>query len=508
MSKYLVLLDTDKIKQYIYSTGTLKSIRGASSILADLNETQAVEKRVNSYDGECVFAGGGQVMAEFPSDSQADEFISAEQAEYAIFNASITGIKEEYNGNFKDAVERAQTRLKRAKEERAYGESLPSSPLFKTCQLCGIASASRIKYSKFVCASCELKEDRGEEIREKPAKSPVFARFLNFVEGQPAYQEWKHATFTEDLSKLGEISNPGNYLGLICADGNRMGERLLERTSKTEYQELSKAIEKGLQESVFESLQTHLPKPLNGRIPFEFVILGGDDLILFTPAEKVIPITLEILKKFAEKTGTFAQGIGGETLTLSAGVAIAHSKFPILSFTGLGENLLAKNLNKEKWYGAETDSQREEISTIDYLVIATPSVNPIEVIREKDLTYTIGQYKHTLTQRPFTLEKANKIASVVKDIKKSKLSRSRLYSILDALHKGKNQSILSTLSLMVRAKGEKGEGESIKNLFERLKNEPLLFPNGGNVFPWNSSESFAYDTPFLDILEVYDFIEE
>jgi CRISPR/Cas system-associated protein Cas10 (large subunit of type III CRISPR-Cas system) len=445
MSKYLVLLDTDKIHRYIYSSGTLKSIRGASSILAKLNEEKAVKNRVESHGGECIFAGGGQVMAEFNSDKQADEFIIAEQAEYKKRDASITGIKEEYVDGFK--VENAQIKLRRAKEERTYETHYLSNPFLKTCQLCGVNPASKIKYEKFICTACERKTDKGEEIRKKPGESPIYAKFLEFVEKQHTYQEWKKAIFTEDLSKLGEFSNPENYLGLIYADGNRMGERLLDRTSKTEYQELSEAIENGLQESVFESLLKYIPMPCEGKIPFEFVIMGGDDLILITPAEKAIPIALETLKKFERKTGAIAKKIEEKTVdieeknkekkfTLSAGVVIAHSKFPISSFTKLAEDLLtsAKKLNKEKWYGAESESQRKEISTIDYLVISSPSANPIEVIREKELTYKLGENTYKLTQRPFTLEKADKIVNIVKDeIKKSKfLSRSRLYSLHDA----------------------------------------------------------------------------
>lgn len=506
MSKYLVLLDTDKIKRYIFSTNKLKLIRGASSILAELNEKEAVKNRVAWHNGECVFAGGGQVMAEFNSDTKAEEFIIAEQAKYENCDAYITGIKEEYTGGFK--VENAQIKLRRAKEERTYETHILSNPFFKTCQLCGINPASKIKHEMFVCTACERKTDKGEKIRKKPRESPIYAKFLEFVEKQPTYQEWKKAEFTEDLSKLGELSKPENYLGLIYADGNRMGERLLDRTSKTEYQELSKAIENGLQESVFEALRKYIPNPIKGTIPFEFVILGGDDLILFTPAQKAIPIALEILKQFEEKMKKCADEIGEKKFTLSAGVVIAHSKFPISSFTKQAEDLLtsAKKLNKEMWYGAESKSQRKEISTIDYLVISSPSANPIEVIREKELTYKLGENTYKLTQRPFTLEKADKIVNIVKDeIKKSKfLSRSRLYSLHDALHKGKNQSILNVLSLVTRLKGE--EQENVKKLFAEIRNDTLLYPDGGALFPWNVGE--VYDTPVLDMLELYDFIEE
>jgi CRISPR-associated protein Cas10/Cmr2 subtype III-B len=543
MNKYLVLLDTDKIHRYIYSSGTLKSIRGASSILAELNEKETVKNRVASHNGEYIYAGGGQVMAEFNSDKEADEFIRAEQAEYEKCNALIPGIKEQYADDFKDVVEKSQIRLRRMKEERAYETPhLLSNSFFKTCQLCGINPASKPKYDKFICTSCKMKMERGEEIRKDPKKSPIYARFLDFIKKRPPYHEWKKAVFTKDLSELGELSNPKNYLGFIYADGNRMGERLFKRTSKTEYQELSSTIEEGLQESVFESLLEYIPEPYprylftwdkvpgsdnekllnylkenhnanwvesaeiskssdgrtiriskennsaeirinekeenvileidsiriydlkvkleNGRlkiferkIPFEFIIMGGDDLIIITPAEKAIPIALRTLEKFEERTEDIAKKIGEKKFTLSAGIVIAHSKYPISSFTQRGEELLksAKKLNKKNWYGAESESERQDISTIDYLVVTTPSANPVDSIRKKDLVYTMGtkgEYTHKLTQRPFTLQKARKIIDTAKEIKKSGLSRSRLNLISDSLLKGKNQSILNILSLI------------------------------------------------------------
>jgi ubiquitin len=507
MKKYLVLLDTDKIKRYIFSTNRLKLIRGASSILAELNEKEAVKNRVGKYNGEYIFAGGGQVMAEFNSAEKAEEFISAEKAEYEKLDAFITGIKEEYTDGFENVVQRAQIKLRRAKEERAYVTHLLSNPFFKTCQLCGVKPASKLKYDNFVCTACERKMDGGERIRKKPEESPIYAKFLEFVEKQHRDQEWKKAKFTEDLSELGKLSKPENYIGLICADGNRMGERLFKRKSKAEYQDLSKAIESGLQESVFESLLEYIPNPCEEKIPFEFVIMGGDDLIMITPAEKAIPIALKTLEKFED----IAKERGAEKFTLSAGVVIAHAKYPISSFTQRGENLLesAKRLNKEYWYSVEKKSERPDISTIDYLVVTTPSTNPVDIIREKDLVYTMGptrEYIYKLTQRPFTLEKACKVRDTVNEIKKSGLSRSRLYSLSDSLLNGKNQSILTILSLINRLKGEE---KNIRHLFEKIRAETDFYQNDG-LFPWNSSEGEidSYDTPFLDILEIYDFIEE
>jgi hypothetical protein len=72
------------------------------------------------------------------------------------------------------------------------------------------------------------------------------------------------------------------------------------------------------------------------------------------------------------------------------------------------------------------------------------------------------------------------------------------------LHKGKNQSILNVLSLVTRLKGE--EQENVKKLFTKIRNDTLLYPDGGALFPWNVGK--VYDTPILDMLELYDFIEE
>ena len=512
MSKHLVLMDTDKIKRYIHSSSKLKSIRGASSILSELNDKKAVKIRVEKHSGECIFAGGGQVMAKFDSGEEAGNFIRTEQAEYEQYDASITGIKEEYTKSFKDVMENARIRLTKAKEEKAYKKQLLSNPFFKTCQLCGINPASEQKYELCICTSCEMKIERGEEIRRNPKKSPIFKIFLNFIKDRPVYQEWNKAVFTDDLSDLGKLSKPKNYLGLIYADGNRMGERLFMRTSETEYQELSKAIEKGLQESVFESLLEYIPNPYDRKIPFEFVIMGGDDLIMLTPAEKAIPIALKILEKFEEKTADFANSIKQNKFTLSAGVAIAHSKYPVSSFAKRGEDLLesAKKVNKKSWYGVKDESKREDISTIDYSVITTPSANPVDIMRENDLTYTIktaGQLNYyTLTQRPFTLQKACKVLEIVEQIKQSGLSRSRLYSISNTLIEGKNQPVLNILSLITRLKeNEKG----IKKLFEKIRNETLFYQDN-SLFPWNilKENTDTYDTPFLDFLEIYDFIEE
>ncbi len=144
--------------------------------------------------------------------------------------------------------------------------------------------------------------------------------------------------------------------------------------------------------------------------------------------------------------------------------------------------------------------------SVDYLVVNTPSANPVDIIREKDFTYTIGPNIYKLTQRPFTLQKARKIRDTVKEFKNSGLSRSRLYSISESLLKGKNQSILNILSLIIRLKGDE---KKIEQILKEMREENLFYQDN-RFFPWNTLRACAdtYDTPFFDILEIYDFIDE
>ena len=53
--KLLVSFDTDRIKEYIFATGRLREIRGASAILDELNRLDMVEKS-SEFRAEKIYA--------------------------------------------------------------------------------------------------------------------------------------------------------------------------------------------------------------------------------------------------------------------------------------------------------------------------------------------------------------------------------------------------------------------------------------------------------------------
>src|SRR3990172_1763470 len=93
MNRVIASFDTDRIKEYVFSTGVLKDIRGASALLDELNRKEMQEK-VKEIDStaECIFANGGSGMFEL-DESKADDCIKAIEKLYhtKTITGSVTG---------------------------------------------------------------------------------------------------------------------------------------------------------------------------------------------------------------------------------------------------------------------------------------------------------------------------------------------------------------------------------------------------------------------------------
>ncbi|MFQ5640320.1 MAG: hypothetical protein ACE5IR_20255, partial [bacterium] len=97
---YLAILDTDKVKDYVFATNDLKEIRGASGLLDNLNlEQMKLELNNGSYGSEGVdwrpiyIAGGGAKLL-FKEQERAQCFVCEIEKKYQAFTtiSSITGI--------------------------------------------------------------------------------------------------------------------------------------------------------------------------------------------------------------------------------------------------------------------------------------------------------------------------------------------------------------------------------------------------------------------------------
>ena len=168
--KVLVSFDTDRIKEYVFATGKLKEIRGASAILDELNRWDMVEKG-REFGAERIYANGGSGMFVVPESSAAD-LVHAVEKEYRLRTrtGSITGASIELPEGFRNQdniqpyLQPLAYRLRLNKDRNISNQPLLTHPFLRTCDSCGDQYASksvRGPEPELLCRSCK-KEKRQE----------------------------------------------------------------------------------------------------------------------------------------------------------------------------------------------------------------------------------------------------------------------------------------------------------------------------------------------------------
>lgn len=517
---YLVLLDTDRIKEYLFATNKLKEIRGASAILDKLNQQETSKILLNSgygqgnilshtegytvtwssahlLDWQMVYFGGGAVQILFKEKEEADRFCLSIEKRYHDQTdgvASITGVVVERKPyeEFKEWVKRGHKALRKRKDEKYLRLQPLSAPHFKSCESSGIYVAETYDYSAtphFIHRSVSAKrqEESGGFLRK------FKTRAKKNKSQSPKWQNIENAVPPEDLNEIGNLFR--GYVGFIYADGNRMGTRFQSREDAKAYSDLSTLIQTGTENAIFDAMLTHLrliPFEKKGerkwRLPFQLLILGGDDLMVVVPANKAIEIAKDFCDQFKGYTG----------ISISAGVLITHANYPIhLMMEHAGELLksakrLSNNLFKE-------DNSQNEVCTIDYMVLKGALFKDLKTMRQEELTVQASGREPVLRlyQRPYTTSDLENLINSIREFKKSGFPHSRLKSIYRSLYRGRAQATLDLCLMMSRL--EKKPCETMKHFCQK---------QGLPFFPWQKDEDKKeYMTPFIDLIELYDFID-
>ena len=500
--KYLVLLDTDRIKEYVFSTNKLKEIRGASAILDNLNLVETAKFTPKDKATE-IYVGGGTGKFWFADKSEAEEFTTTIEKIYQkeTHTASITSWIEERkeHDNFKDVLDRAEKQIRRKKESKKYFTQLCSNGYFKYCELCGIYPATKLHElpyeSKWLCFSCLAKN------KASGKKIEIYKRLerkLNEKKGIRLTQE----NYPDDFNEIGDSYDSKGYLGFIYADGNGMGKILQtilnnDPDNDNLLYNFSSAVDTATKDGIIESLLKNIPELEREKrkkkeiFPVELIIAGGDDLVIAVPATKALQIALDFSDNFEHIYSEMFKPKDRQGATVSCGVVIAKSTYPINLFFKSSEELLksAKKLSKKPLL---TDKNATVGSAIDFSVVKTSATGNLQEIRKSELTIDDELY---LTERPYELEKLRELINFIKQCKENGFPNSKLKVLYSSLFKGKKQATLDYLKLISRLKNE--QKDMFKNKFHEF-----------TMIPWREKdgEIQAFTTPFLDFVEVYDFI--
>jgi len=540
--------DTDKIKEYVFESAKLPEIRGASMILDDLNY-QRLPKLVEKRRGEVIYRGGGSLLALVPAaeaealQQEIEELypsetgtatitcvyrpVTNEECEHGpsgFTHAKLLELKKglapsdwrrvaayypsqkasdgdavdeeafERRRCFGELVALLGILLRREKERKRIAPLFEAIPFARRCEACGMRPAQFVD-GRYLCGPCELKFGRKERRERKGLWTRRFAEFCANENVQVDTQT------PRDLTELGDD------IAFIYADGNEVGRWLESSRRKEDYEARSKALRQATEGATYAALVKHLRGKAgpDGRVPvrpFEIVSIGGDDLVLIAPAQGALLVAEDICREFERRLKALAPPDEGKTgsktsLTMSAGVAIANCHTPIYFLRNLAAQLL-KSAKK----GAHESGK----GTVDFLVLKSettlatelshrrknPPVRYVDPLRGEELR---------LTGLPYTLDDLDKLIATAQDLRA--LASTQVEAYRRVLHRGRLRATLYFLYQYARA--DKDVRCRLGQAYDRWRSADDKFtPPWFALDPLRGHERFW--TPWEDAAQIMDFV--
>lgn len=499
MNQSLVAFDTDQIKDFVFATSRLKEIRGASALLDRLNRG-----KMPQLVGETpIYASGGGGL--FVVDTgQAEAVIQSVQQTYRqeTHTASITGATVELPGDQQGDVQRqldlVRHRLKAAKGAPLSSvQTLLTHPLLHFCDSCGVQYASASQDGEMICQTCATKREEDDKVKEeiarwtsgrqKPDPNRVWGRLLNELNAH-AYPTAGYGR-PDDFEKLGGLSSPKGYMGLIYADGDDMGREIEHITTLEEMERFSEAVDGALYRTVGEAIAQHLQPGPDKTWPFDVLLLGGDDLVMVTRAQSAVECALHIVERFPKLT---VERWGKSPLTLSASVVLAHAHYPIGSLLKLAESGL--KFAKQKAALRKRHGESLGSGLINFLVISSASHLDFAQYYRQTLSQEDGHTTFYRTQRPYTADEMHDLLAKIEQV--SDVPRTKLEQLRAAVFKSQQQGTIEAMMATLRSRASVRQ-----KLLELVGDTPELQLH----LPWVQKDENWF-TPVLDVIELLDFV--
>ena len=537
----IVLLDTDNIQGFIFATNRLKEIRGASALIDALifqdipgiighyfphnnleqiaTEQYCIQKDAAFSDFEngqldcwiiSLGAGSARMLVAQNAETSVAKMLAEIEETYREKSGgglTLTGIQLAQRGGetVMELMNRAETILRARKRNKSLKCQTVSNPFMKPCESAGLEWASElitVPEERFVSLVTTKKADSAV------VRKSYFSRFAEYTTKQhlrsqlvtdynKAQGSARSQYVPDDLTALGETPNAGGYIAVIYADGNRMGWRLQNHfDSCSQLTRFSEQVTQATKSAVFSALSPLLENGLP-HFPFEVFLIGGDDILLALPAHLAVPFVLDFAQKFRTETEYETKDGNNTTVSLGTGLIFAHANHPLHELIDKAKTL-AKSAKRKSLELFVKSGKSQEVDCIDFLVSKGSGIKTHETILESELQYddiVLGsQQTITLHKRPYTLADFQQAIETVVDLKRSKFPNSKIKQLFRALYQGWAQGTLECLQIASR-------------LPERARNALFAKFSATLHFPWQQSQPGEYETPLLDWIELYDFVE-
>jgi CRISPR-associated protein Cmr2 len=165
------------------------------------------------------------------------------------------------------------------------------------------------QYAAFPFEGTVLFRSRHRDLREEAeiaADDSAFAQLVNALD-----------VISRAAKEKGLPAEPSPYLGVLVADGDRMGAALSRLTSPDGHRQFSQAL------AGFAGEAARIVGEHHGVLVYS----GGDDVLAFVPVDRCLACARELHDAFGDALARWSTAEG--PLTLSVGLAIAHFMEPL-----------------------------------------------------------------------------------------------------------------------------------------------------------------------------------
>jgi hypothetical protein len=360
LTNYAYMFEAKGIQRYIFASGKLRDVVGASDLVAGLASSDGSDDgekdKIGSFWPEQASfsrrAGGAFCI--HSEDKNALVLLRAKWRHYILTN--LPGLE------FVDVIAKAadgELPLKAMhacfKEAGGIRSNYPSDvpglgrPITKIAPLTGRPAVTELRYGKdqvFVDAI-----GLPQRLHAEQTKLDIIA--MRFVENA---NNWKFPRNYDDGIEEEDdreknplfpfkLGSEDKRIAIIHADLSGLGDlfRTMGRVqgfTVTENFRLAKDIEDSISRAVKTAVAEFiLPAAIDSVLPARPVLLGGDDITIIVRADLAIPFTAQLLKNIEKECGHIGSADNHNALSACAGIAIVGKGTPFLTAYALADDL-------------------------------------------------------------------------------------------------------------------------------------------------------------------------
>ena len=539
MKYFSLFFEARGIQSYIFESGKMKEMVGASELVKELCESKldAVidhlkleriiptkkedsDKVANMTPNQIFFSrrSGGVFTAIFADETIRNRFLSI----WSLLVTRLVPGLETVNAVYES--DNLQELIKETYNILGYNRNCPSPVLPEATPMHVLAPRTGKPAAENIISpdGSRVWTDEASIVKQKIADSQI-SRALADSFLSDAYKQFK---FPQNLEYDNEektefpFRKDSRYLGLIHADGNGLGETLLKIREQfdngAEYAVMLRLFSDSLEKSTKEAAQKATAKLIEKYtkeseiLPMRPLVLGGDDLTVLVRADYAMDFTEDYCKAFEETTEKnfkylheASAGKIPSKLTACAGIAYIKNNQPFMDAFELAESLCSASKKVSK--DVRKNEGRDYIpATVTSLVVTNSFIESYDAYKKKELTIKKGDKEYIATLDAYAFDENEKSIPTLKSLR----------NLCDTLKKeGVTSSSVRQYATMIFG-DENISREKWRRWIEILDKRHLtedliksLKPFGvENVkeFPWTKDNK----TPIFDALQLLGMEEE